>query len=174
MNFEGLEYYLSVLCSVMSDSSQPVDCSPSGSPVTPNKTDMLLPPLILSSMWSHRFLCLCACMHAKSLQSCLTLCNPMDCSPLVSSVHEILQARTLEWVAMPSSRGSSQPRDRTLISHISCISRQVLYHFVSATWGFLFYQLNPGMFLSCFQKDNFQRVQALQVLTSTKLFSIIH
>ena len=40
-------------------------------------------------------------------QSCLTLCNPMDCS---QSVHGILQARILEWVAMPSSRGSSQPR----------------------------------------------------------------
>ena len=40
-----------------------------------------------------------ACMHAKSLQSCLTLCNPMDSSPPDSSVHGILQARTLEWVA---------------------------------------------------------------------------
>ena len=41
-------------------------------------------------------------------QSCLTLCDPMDCSPPGSSVHGILQARTLEWVAMPSSTGSSQ------------------------------------------------------------------
>ena len=40
----------------------------------------------------------------------------------------ILQARILEWVAMPSSRESSQPRDRTLISYIPCISRRVLYH----------------------------------------------
>ena len=44
---------------------------------------------------------------ARSLQSCLTLCHPMDCSPPGSSVHEILQARILEWGAMPSSRGSS-------------------------------------------------------------------
>ena len=44
-------------------------------------------------------------------QSFPTLCNPMDCSPPGSSVHEILQARILEWVAMPSSRGSSQPRE---------------------------------------------------------------
>ena len=44
-------------------------------------------------------------------QSYPTLCNPMDCSPPGSSVHGILQARILEWVAMPSSRGSSQPRD---------------------------------------------------------------
>ena len=52
------------------------------------------------------------CMHAKSLQSCVTLCDPMDYiarqAPLSMG---ILQARILEWVAMPSSRGSSQPRD---------------------------------------------------------------
>ena len=41
------------------------------------------------------------CMRAKSLQSCLTLCDAMDCSLPGSSVHEILQARILEWVAMP-------------------------------------------------------------------------
>ena len=53
--------------------------------------------------------------HAKSLQSCLTLCNPMDCSPPGPSVHDILLARILEnfWVAMPFSRG---------------FGRQVLYH----------------------------------------------
>ena len=48
---------------------------------------------------------------AKLLQSCLTLCKPVDRSPPGSTVHAILQARILEWVAMPSSRGSSQPRD---------------------------------------------------------------
>ena len=47
-------------------------------------------------------------------QSCWTLWDPVDCSPPGSSVHGILQARILEWVAMPSSRGSSQPRDGTL------------------------------------------------------------
>ena len=46
---------------------------------------------------------------AKSFQSCLTLCNPMDCSPPGSSVHGILQARILEWAAMPSSRGLPDP-----------------------------------------------------------------
>ena len=45
-------------------------------------------------------------------QSCLALCDPMDCT-----VHGILQARILEWVAFPYSRGSSQPRDRTQVSH---------------------------------------------------------
>ena len=43
-------------------------------------------------------------VRAKSLQSCLTLCDPMDCSLLGSSVHGILQARILEWVGMPTSR----------------------------------------------------------------------
>ena len=52
-------------------------------------------------------------------QSCLTLCNSKDCSPPGSSVHGILQARILEWVAMPSSRESSWPRDKT---RISCIA----------------------------------------------------
>ena len=52
-------------------------------------------------------------------QSCLTLCDPMDCSPPGSSVHGILQARILEWVAIPFSRGSSQPRGQT---QVSCIA----------------------------------------------------
>ena len=51
------------------------------------------------------------CMHAKSLQSSPILCDPMDCSPPGSSVHGILQARILEWIAMPSSRVSSGSRD---------------------------------------------------------------
>ena len=54
-------------------------------------------------------------------QLCPTLCNPMDCSPPGSSVHGVLQARILEWIAMPSSKGSSRPRDQTGISYISCI-----------------------------------------------------
>ena len=48
-------------------------------------------------------------------QSCPTLCDPMDCSPPGSSLHGILQARILEWVAKPSSRGPSQPRDWTQV-----------------------------------------------------------
>ena len=72
-------------------------------------------------------------VHAKSLQSCLTLWNPMDCRPPGSSAHGIFQARILEWVAMPSSRGYSPPRDQTCVSWVSCIGRQVLYR--GATWG---------------------------------------
>ena len=50
-----------------------------------------------------------ACLSAKSLQSCPTLCNRMDCGPPGSSVHRILQVRKLKWVAMPSSRDLSDP-----------------------------------------------------------------
>ena len=67
-------------------------------------------------------------MHAQLLQSYLSLRDPVDHSPRGSSVHGILQARILEWVATPSSWGSSRPRDRTHISSISHVSRQVLYH----------------------------------------------
>ena len=69
-----------------------------------------------------RLLSVCA------FQSYLTLCNAMDCSPPGSSVHEILQVRMLEWVVVPFSRESSQPRDQTHVSYISCIGRQILYH----------------------------------------------
>ena len=72
------------------------------------------------------------CVPAKSLQSCPTLCNPMDSSPPCSSVHGILQARILEWVSMPFTRGSFPPRAGTQVSCASCIVRQVLYH-----WGHL-------------------------------------
>ena len=59
---------------------------------------------------------MCVCLVS---QLCLTLCNPLDSCPSGSSVHGILQTRILEWFAMPSSRGSSQPRDRT---QVSCIA----------------------------------------------------
>ena len=59
------------------------------------------------------------CVRVQSLQSCPTLWDAMDCSPPGSSVHGILQARILEWVAMPSSRGSSWPRNRTCVSCIA-------------------------------------------------------
>ena len=56
--------------------------------------------------------------ESEVTQSCLTVCDPMDCSPPGSSDHGILPARILEWVAMSFSRGSSQPRDRTQVSRI--------------------------------------------------------
>ena len=57
----------------------------------------------------------CVCkVTGKVAQSCLTLCDPMD-----DTVHGILQARILEWVAFAFSRGSSQPRDQTQVSRIA-------------------------------------------------------
>ena len=55
----------------------------------------------------------------KVTQSCPALCDPKDCSLPGSSVHGILQARILEWVAIPFSRGSFQPGDQTQVSHIA-------------------------------------------------------
>ena len=72
------------------------------------------------------------CMHAKLLQSCLTLCDSMVCSPPGFTVHGILQARILEWVAMPSSRGSSQTRDGTHISTSPALAD--LFFTTSTTW----------------------------------------
>ena len=60
--------------------------------------------------------------EVKVAQSCWTLCNPMD-----YTLHGILQARILEWVAAPFSRASSQPRDQTYVSYVSCVGRRVLY-----------------------------------------------
>ena len=62
------------------------------------------------------------CVHAQLLQSCANLYDPKDCSLPDSSVHGIFLGRILEWVAMPSSRGSSLPRDQTCISCVSCIT----------------------------------------------------
>ena len=86
---------------------------------TPGKPSRILASCILgllmvltrlmqeTARWSH-------CMYVKVAQSCLTLCDPMD-----YTVNEILQARILEWETVSSSRGSSQPRDRT---QVSCIA----------------------------------------------------
>ena len=55
-------------------------------------------------------------------RSCLTLCDPMDCSPPGSSIHGIFQARVLEWVAISFFKGFSWPRDGTRISCVSCLA----------------------------------------------------
>ena len=70
----------------------------------------------------------------------LTLCNAMDCSLPGCSVRGILQVIILEWVAMPSSMGSSRPRDRTLISYVFCVGRQILYQ--KCHLGGLYAELN--------------------------------
>ena len=61
-------------------------------------------------------------VDAKSLQSCTTLGDPMDRGLLGSSVHGVLQARILEWIAISSSRGPSQLKDRT---HVSCVGKHL-------------------------------------------------
>ena len=81
-----------------------------------------------------------------SVQSFLTLCNPMDCSPPCSSVHGIIPARILEWAAIFSSRESSQTRDRTSMSCVSCIGRQILYR--CTTWEAHILYYNPLFSLS--------------------------
>ena len=71
------------------------------------------------TVWATRKALWLNSMSAKSLQLCLTLCNPMGCNQPGSSVHGILQARILEQVAMPSSRESSRPKDQTCSSCIA-------------------------------------------------------
>ena len=75
-----------------------------------------------------------ASMCSELLQLCLTLCNPMDCGPPGSSVHGILQARTLEWAAMPASGGLPDPG----IEPSSLISSALVGGFFTAsgTWEF--------------------------------------
>ena len=73
-----------------------------------------------------------ACVHTQLIQLYLTLCDPMDSSPSGSSVHGILQARILEWVAMTSSRGFSWPRNQTCVSWVFCIAGEFFTFW--ATW----------------------------------------
>ena len=77
---------------------------------------------VLFSIYLRVELCVSVCAHA---QRCLTLCTPVDCSPPGSSVCEIFQVRILKWVAISFFRGSSQPRDWTHVSWVSCIFRQI-------------------------------------------------
>ena len=68
------------------------------------------------------------------IQLCLTLCDPMDCSLPGSSLHGIFQGRILEWVAMPSSRESSQPRDRTHVSILFFFNFILFFNFTILYW----------------------------------------
>ena len=73
---------------------------------------------------------MCICLHVCVFvtQSCPTLYNPMKNNPSGSSVHGILQARILEWVAISSSRASSCPRDPTHVSYASCTAGRFFTH----------------------------------------------
>ena len=90
-------------------------------------------------------------MKVKAAQSCLTLCNPMDCSPPGSSVHGIVQVRILEWVTILFSWGSSQPRDQTWVF---CIAGR--FFTVQATRGALFtaISLKPRPVLDTLKQTN--------------------
>ena len=79
----------------------------------------------------------CILYWAKLLQSSLTLCNPRDCSPPGSSVHGILQARKLEWVAIPFCRGFSQPRDKPASLLSPALSGR--FFTTSTTWKAIIY-----------------------------------
>ena len=120
----------------------------------------------------------------KSLQSCPSLCNRMDCSPPGSSVHRILQARILEWVAMPSTRGSSQPRDGTHLFYTSSIGRRALYHQRHVGSPFYTQQciyVNPSLPICPTSLGNHKfllyicdSISALQINSSVPLFQIPH
>ena len=90
---------------------------------------------------------------AKSLQSCPTLCDPIDCSPPGSSVHGNLQARVWKWVARPSYRGSSRPRNQTCLLHCW----QILYH-----WGTGKAQFPPYFLPYTYDKHFFLRENCLR------------
>ena len=77
-------------------------------------------------------------------QSCPTLCDPTNCSPSGSSIHGVLQARIVEWIAISFFRGSSQPRDQT---HVSPTGRWILYHW--ATRDYQQYNPQPGENCRC-------------------------
>ena len=83
----------------------------------------MLADMYLSCSGSIHIFCACSVTGSH-----LTLCDPMDCSLPSSSVYGIFQARIREYVAISYSRGSSQPKDWTCISCVSCIGRWILYH----------------------------------------------
>ena len=118
MGFSRQEYWSGLPC------PSPGDCP----------DPRIKPASLMSSALAGRFFITSTTSEAHlpvscvSAQSCLTLWDPLDCRPLGSSVLGILQARILEWVAISSSRESSQPRDQT---HISCIGRWILYHWTT-------------------------------------------
>ena len=83
----------------------------------------LMPLVVVAVSPWQMLLCVCHTRFSR-----VQLCDRMDCTPTDSSARGILQARILEWVAMPSSRGSSWPRDQIRTSSVSWIGGPVLYH----------------------------------------------
>ena len=103
--------------------------------------------------------------RAQSLSCVRLFATPGDCSPPGSSVHRILQARTLECIVIFFSRGSSQPRDQTRVSYIPCIGRQSLYHW--ATGEVPVQEYHPAK-----TQDNFTCATAGQQKNKNTLFQM--
>ena len=112
-----------------------------------NSSSHSIPPQSPSLLMATSPLYVCECVSvswkvkASVTQSCPTLCDPMDCSPPGSSVHRILQARILEWVAIRFTRGSSWPRNRTWVS---CIAGSFL-----TDWAMREAQIDNSYWLVC-------------------------
>ena len=123
------------------------------------------PDHLASSYFSCVFVCVCD-MCVLVAQSFSTLCDSMDCSPTVSSVHEILHAKVLEWVAISFSRGSSQPKDW---AQVSCIAGRFFTNWINReTALFLLSRCNIKSFcLPC--SSSSASVQSLQLLSHVKL-----
>ena len=90
-------------------------------------------PEAVSWGWVGGCVCVCVCARAHACSVVSDFVTPWTCSPPGSSVHGIFQARILEWVAISYTRAYSRPRDQTHVSCVSCIGRQILYHW--ATWA---------------------------------------
>ena len=95
-------------------------------------------------MYLYCVLCVCVCVCVRA-QSCLTLCNSMDCSPPGSSVHGIFQARILKWVAMSFSRDLPNSGIKPLSHQASYIGGQILYHCIMH----LYYMLYINKMFKC-------------------------
>ena len=89
--------------------------------------NIIIKVLNIVSKVYYTYVCVCYITYVR-VKLFPTVCTPLDYSPLGSAVHEIFQARILEWVAISLFRGSSKPRDQTRVSNASCIGRQILYH----------------------------------------------
>ena len=135
---------------------------------------MLLWTLGCMHLFELEFSSFLVCMHALL---CLTLCNPKDCSPPSSSVYGILQARILECVAMPSSRGSSRTRNRNQVSYDSCLCRWIFHHWTR--WEALIfseYMLRSGVAGSygIWQKSSFRFFHKMLQKKPNKIFSQLY
>jgi len=99
---------------------------------TTREEGVWFPPMkLLPNQWCTVWLCMCMCTCVCMISHVQLFVTPMDCSPPGPSVHGISQARILYWVAISYSKGSSQPRGWIPISCISCIGRQILYHWTT-------------------------------------------